>query len=301
MSSGQGGRQDHHRAPFGAHRGRGGSALLRTAQSRHGQHVSGCEREPGRHGVRALHAAVHQARLLGGQVVEKAAEGAGLESCQVGRSAYGVLARACTEPADTILWLEASVEARFDGAVEPFCFPDELFGPDLVFFMRDASDFLNFVPVLSQAKFTRNMKSQPAAMLTTVPELLYMDNRGDPNASHKKREKSKINVPSRRVVGPLFDRWESIRHRVFSSNDSADRVGGKRKRQARAVRFLVQYAKSTATAAAGLVHQDAELGVVRTTRGCTNWHDVQVTVDEAGLASFFGSDKKDLLDQLNSL
>jgi hypothetical protein len=126
----------------------------------------------------------------------------------VGRSAYGVLARACTEPADTILWLEASVEARFDGAVEPFCFPDELFGPDLVFFMRDASDLLNFVPVLSQAKFTRNMKSQPAAMLTTVPELLYMDNRGDPNASHKKREKSKINVPSRRVAGPLFDRWE---------------------------------------------------------------------------------------------
>jgi hypothetical protein len=55
---------------------------------------------------------------------------------------------------------------------------------------------------------------------------LYMDSRGDPNASHKKREKSKINVPSRRVAGPLFDRWESIRHRVFSSNDSADRVGG---------------------------------------------------------------------------
>jgi hypothetical protein len=110
-----------------------------------------------------------------------------------------------------------------------------------------------------------------------------------------------MNVPSRREVGPLFERWESIRHRVFSSNDSADRVGSKRKRQPRAVRFLVQYVKSTATAAAGLAHQDAELGVVCTTRGCTNWHDVQVTVDEAGLASFFGSDKKDFLDQLKSL
>jgi hypothetical protein len=78
-------------------------------------------------------------------------------------------------------------------------------------------------------------------------------------------------------------------------------AGGRAAGQARAVRFLVQYAKSTATAAAGLVHQDAELGVVCTTRGCTNWHDVQVTVDEAGLASFFGSDMKDLLDQLKTL
>ncbi len=75
---------------------------------------------------------------------------------------------------------------------------------------------------------------------------------------------------------------------VFSSNDSADRVGGKRKRQARAVGFLVQYAKSTATAAAGLVPQDAQLGVVCTTRGCTNWHDVQVTVEEAGLPPSLG-------------
>jgi hypothetical protein len=41
--------------------------------------------------------------------------------------------------------------------------------------------------------------------------------------------------------------------------------------------------------------------VVCTTRGCTNWHDVQVTVDEAGLASFFGPDMNNFLDQLKSL
>jgi hypothetical protein len=185
--------------------------------------------------------------------------------------------------------------------VEPFCFPDELFGPDLVFFMRDTNDFLNFVPVLSQAKFTNKMKSQPAAMLTTVPELLYMDNRGDPNVSRKKREKTKVNVPSRQVTGALDTRWESIRHRVFGSDDSAGRVGDKRKRPVRAVRFLVQYSKATKTAAAGLVHQDAELGVVCTKRGCTNRHDAQVTVDEAGLASFFGPDAQAFLEEVKGL
>ncbi len=52
-------------------------------------------------------------------------------------SSYGVLARECSGIDETLNWLRISMAARFEGIVEPFCFPDKSIGPDLMFFLRN--------------------------------------------------------------------------------------------------------------------------------------------------------------------
>ena len=51
----------------------------------------------------------------------------------------------------TIKWINDSLDARFEGTVVPFCYPDTLIGPD-VFFYEDAHLRLLSVRGVSQVQ-----------------------------------------------------------------------------------------------------------------------------------------------------
>jgi len=55
----------------------------------------------------------------------------------IGLSSYGVLALSTQTPAESMQWLENSIDSTIEGQVPPFCFPDQSMGPDLlIFFAR---------------------------------------------------------------------------------------------------------------------------------------------------------------------
>lgn len=115
------------------------------------------------------------------------------------RSSYGALAKSCKESiADTIQWIKDAASSKFDGQVPPFCFPDDNFGPDVLFLMWN-KDHTEFRPVLTQSKFAGTVLQDPA-LLTTDPTLLYLENRG----KEKQKPSTKLKTKS---SSELWDNW----------------------------------------------------------------------------------------------
>jgi hypothetical protein len=83
------------------------------------------------------------------------------------RSAYGVLALDAEEKDDptseTLAWLRSSTEARFEGQVPPFCFPCEIFGPDVLclLYKEDYSDFSSLSRAIEIQKRDESTRSPP--------------------------------------------------------------------------------------------------------------------------------------------
>jgi hypothetical protein len=171
--------------------------------------------------------------ILSTQVVNSAVKGFSVSS----RTAYGVLACDCKDSIDsTIAWVNRSTCVRFDGQVPPFCYPDDHFGPDVLFLLWNDS-FEDFCPVLCQAKFKNKIGSQPDALQTIVPELLYHQRRG-------KRDQKR----STALNDVQWHAWERAQATLLGCN------AGSNKRKREVVRFMVQYpAKSTSAARSGPV------------------------------------------------
>jgi len=167
-------------------------------------------------------------------------------------SSYGVVAFMCKTSDDTIKWIERASKSRLEGQVEPFCYPDQLFGPDLVFLMW-TSTYNDFRFVAAQVKL-KNGDKTAAALRTLVPELFYRNNRilGAKGSSCS-------------LKGDALKDWEDLEERFFQyerSTGAADTTQGSarnqapiRKRKRGIVRFVVQYpAELTKSARPGPVH-----------------------------------------------
>lgn len=106
------------------------------------------------------------------------------------RSSYGALVLDCRNDLNgTLEWIRAATNARFEGQVAPFCYPHEVFGPDVIFLMWDES-FIDFRSAICQAKYRENF-SQIDALRTLVPDWLFHQNLSDP----EKRQRS-IQIPN---------------------------------------------------------------------------------------------------------
>jgi hypothetical protein len=169
----------------------------------------------------------------------------------------------------------ADANLRFDGQIPPFLYPDDHFGPDLVFLLRNKS-FKEFYPVLCQVKFSNNV-DQPHALRTIVPELLYFQNR-DPGV---KKSKPKPTISASLSVEQL-EAWTMARSGLLQCDAT-----GKKRRQG-VIRFMVQYpSKSTRSARPGTVAV-GEYAVCE--KPCTHkCHlDGLVTIDGANAGTLFG-------------
>ena len=123
------------------------------------------------------------------------------------RSAYGILAVDCKDSIkSTIEWIEAATKATFEGQVAPFCYPDDHFGPDLMFLMWNYF-YTEFVTAISQAKFKLSVK-QAEALRSMTPSLFYKEQRG----------KEKEAVSAALVRAGLVDRWEKVKPNIISNN-----------------------------------------------------------------------------------
>ena len=203
-------------------------------------------------------------------------------------SSYGVLAIKCETPSDTIAWINASVNARFEGAVPPFCFPDTLFGPDVAFLMRSHA-WVEFRLAALQAKLKFQL-NQADALRTVVPELFYHENRGS-------------NPSWSLTGGDLRGLWEKAENKLFGieqvdiTPETRTRIstvqaetGKKRKREI--VRVLVQYpAEKTESAEPGPIAENA----YKTMKKCKEkgkcncrLHDHLITIDVSNSVELFG-------------
>lgn len=188
------------------------------------------------------------------------------------KSAYGVLVRKCKGQSNqdvtkTLEWLKDARKAKFEGTVPPFCFPDDLFGPDIVFILRDKAfrqDSVMFV--LCQSKY-RTEQNQEKALATVTPTLLYNSNR----LNEKKRKLAPWE--------PLNKSWGPLLRLAFETDPC--------------VRVLVQYpvmANQDSAAAWGL-HKESHTSTQRcNTSECSKVHDWLFTIHGGNAASFFSQD-----------
>jgi hypothetical protein len=110
------------------------------------------------------------------------------------KSSYGVLAKSCKGcdmdgVRETLHWIESATTTTIEGACPPFCYPDNYFGPDVLFFLWN-EDYTDSRTVLSQAKY-RPSFSQPEALNTMVPAWLYCNSKGG-RAEKKKATQRKV-------------------------------------------------------------------------------------------------------------
>ena len=162
---------------------------------------------------------------------------------------------------------------------EPFCYPDNYFGPDIIFLMRSC-EWKHFLPVLCQAKFKNELSSQPAALRTLVPKLLYCENRGN--------DKQKI---SRSLTPQQSKSWENVMKQLFDFNS------GKREREV--VRLMVQYpALATNAALPGNVNFDEYQVSEGEPSKKKEKHDYLVTIDQRNVMDLVGTTGKELFDCL---
>ena len=98
------------------------------------------------------------------------------------RSSYGVLALDTGSVRDkskiqaTLEWIEDALKAKFEGQVPPFCYPDTLIGPDVIFLMHNES-FDDFRTAVVQSKYSVAVNPK-AALITLVPGKFYTESRG---------------------------------------------------------------------------------------------------------------------------
>ncbi|CAB9511448.1 expressed unknown protein [Seminavis robusta] len=210
-----------------------------------------------------------------------------------GRSSYGVLATKCDKPSDTIKWTRSSLEARFEGAFAPFCFPDTLFGPDLTFFMRNKKnwDGFHFVVVQAKLKFELNVAD---ALRTLVPELFFHKNRGT--------------TPSSSLEPEIRQRWTEVENNLFNMKEEtqvanqrstrstkSQSVVVKKRRQRPVLRVLVEFpARRNESANSGPVHPSA----YKSGRKGDGLHDHLMTFDEENAHLLFGVKDVDTLRKI---
>ncbi|CAB9502644.1 expressed unknown protein [Seminavis robusta] len=185
------------------------------------------------------------------------------------RSAYGVLARQCSHPEQTMQWIEDATTARVEGQVPPFCYPDTKIGPDLMFLMWNA-DYSQYIFVISQVKYRKDFKR------TMTPDLLY----------HEKRDKSTEQFTHELVDDVrLKRRWEEdIKPKV---------VGG----EFGCLRFMVQYPKKqTRSAEPGtLADSDVKVGTISNKKQKVGW---LATVSGTNASCLFDRDGLKILKAL---
>lgn len=159
------------------------------------------------------------------------------------KSSYGVLVQSCKGSVNaTLKWIREAAAARIEGAVPPFCWPDNYFGPDVLSLIFN-EQYTDHRTLLAQMKF-RNSLNQLEALATLVPAYLYMDNKHIPTPRAKageppKKKKSRtlnVNVPK--------ENWEMTKSLVIPQDKPC-------------LRFMVQYPKAaTDTAVPGWRHKD---------------------------------------------
>ena len=178
--------------------------------------------------------------------------------------------------------MRESITATMNGSIPPFCFPDDRCGPDLIAFLRKRGDFEDFVPFLAQMKFQKAVSSQPEALRTTEPTLLFHDNRA--------------HSPSLCLEQPMKESWQDTFQRMFGTG----------KRKLRSIRGMVQYpAKKTARATPGaILTSDLVDGVPPKQRSGTEWwtgdltkeHDFLITTDAVNPRQLFTNPQITLLN-----
>ena len=152
------------------------------------------------------------------------------------RSAYGVL---CIDTRGeinrTIEWVKKSFNAKFEGQVAPFCYPDIHIGPDVLFLLRNRQDYKDFRACIVQSKYISEVTNQQDALRTRVPTKLYHESQGKP-------EKEKL---SQKLSEELAKKWDDLKDEIVSDERPC-------------LRLLVQMpAEPTASAISGNVAADA--------------------------------------------
>lgn len=191
-------------------------------------------------------------------------------------SSYGVLALDCKgNISDTICWIESATSAQFEGQVAPFCYPDNHFGPDVLFLMWN-DDYSEFRTCLSQAKFRKEL-NQMAALRTLVPEWLY----------HENRDNDDMRDRSSKLPDELWSKWKVAETKLITNGRPC-------------LRLMVQYpAESTASANPGSVPRD--VASPRQGKGKKRKHDdCLATVSGRNGGDLFGVDTLAVLDFLKT-
>lgn len=129
----------------------------------------------------------------------------------IGLSAYGVLARKCKTPEESLRWMEEIVASTIEGQVPPFCYPDPKMGPDLLFFLHDPENWGKRRLSLWQMKF-KNVVNQLEAQRSVHADLLY----------HINRNKSQGTLD---LAEELHERWAELRSTIFGEVGVSKRGG----------------------------------------------------------------------------
>uniref|UniRef100_A0A7S2XMP4 Uncharacterized protein n=1 Tax=Attheya septentrionalis TaxID=420275 RepID=A0A7S2XMP4_9STRA len=207
-------------------------------------------------------------------------------------SSYGVLALKCDKSSATMGWIDRAMASRFEGLVEPFCYPDTLFGPDVVFLMR-SPDYKDFRFVASQAKF-KNSVNQAEALRTLVPKLFYHQSRkANPVYSLKDEELETWLKLEKKLFWMEIDESPVVGfHSTRSRSAKAKAPTKKRKREM--VRFVVQYPSvMTSSAKPGPV-AFSEYKTCESGCNC-KMHDLLVTIDVNNANDLLGKDSAAIL------
>jgi hypothetical protein len=191
------------------------------------------------------------------------------------RSSYGVLALDCKgDIARTIEWIETAASGQFEGLVPPFCYPDDNFGPDVMFLMWN-NEYTEFRTALAQAKFSKGVNPLDG-LRTLVPKWLYCENR-----SKKVKRSSKVN-------DELWQKWKTAEAKLIRDDRPC-------------LRLMVQYpANQTTSAEPGPFHNDSEKSCSGG-KGCKRKHDSLATVCGKNGHDLFGDRALDVLEYLKGV
>jgi hypothetical protein len=216
-------------------------------------------------------------------------------------SSYGVLAvDTSSDVTGTIKWIKDSLDARFEGTVVPFCYPDTLIGPDVLFFMRTPSyDYYLFVA--SQVK-CKNSAAQLDSPRTVFPKFFYHQERksgGQLNKHMTATDKEAWAAVEKQLFG-MVEVESAAELPLRSSNkrgaeQSMPKPATKRTRAM--VRFLVQYADVTKM---GLLPGPVAFTSVQTDKECASScgcekHDLLITIDRHTAHELLGTDGAGIL------
>eukprot|EP00978_Attheya_sp_CCMP212_P037496 scaffold177344_cov42-Attheya_sp.AAC.1 len=166
------------------------------------------------------------------------------------RSAYGVLCVDTRGEIDrTIEWVEKSVNAKFEGQVAPFCYPDIHIGPEVLFLLRNRHSYEDFRACIVQIKYVCEVTNQQDALRTLFPANFYLESRG-------KADEEKI---SQKLSKELAKKWNDLKDEFVSDERPC-------------LRLLVQMpAEPTASAISGNVAADATGPTSKSERKNRDW------------------------------
>jgi hypothetical protein len=185
--------------------------------------------------------------------------------------------------------------SRFEGLVAPFCYPDTLFGPDVVFLMRTPG-YSEFRFVASQAKFKNNV-NQAEALRTLVPELFYRHSRQTkPVYSLDGKELETWLKVEEKLFGMVIDESPVVGCRSTRSKSAmAKAKAPTKKRKREIIRFIIQYpAPKTTSANPGRV-AFAKFKSCKPRCSCDQ-HDFLVTIDVDNANEILGEGGADILE-----